>query len=112
MSIVSEQTALEHCRADGVDVGLVKVYLAAAEDAVCAYLNRKVYEDEAALKAALANESATKNDMVANASIAAAILLITGHLYENREQNTSAAVSELKTGAFDLLRPYRLNNGV
>lgn len=104
---------MAHCHADEAGEDDVRLYLAAAEDAACAYLNRKVFANKNDLKTAIEEGEATEKDMVVNPSIVAAILLITGHLYANREQNvTGMIVAELKTGAYDLLRPYRLNNGV
>lgn len=46
------------------------------------------------------------------ASIRAAILLIIGHLYANREETTAAAVEHLPMGVKSLLRPYRIRTGM
>jgi uncharacterized phiE125 gp8 family phage protein len=45
--------------------------------------------------------------------IISAILLVIGHLYENRQQNViGLTVNELPLGVYHLLQPYRLNIGV
>jgi uncharacterized phiE125 gp8 family phage protein len=45
--------------------------------------------------------------------IISAILLIIGHLYENRQQNlTGVSISELPMGVMSLLQPYRINIGI
>ena len=46
--------------------------------------------------------------IVVNPSIEAAILLILGHLYENREDISVVSVSELPKGAIWNLNPYRI----
>lgn len=50
--------------------------------------------------------------IVVNPSIEAAILLILGHLYENREDVSVVDVSELPKGATWNLNPYRIQLGV
>lgn len=49
---------------------------------------------------------------IINPSIEAAILLILGHLYENREDVSITQLSELPKGAIWNLNPYRINLGV
>jgi uncharacterized phiE125 gp8 family phage protein len=45
--------------------------------------------------------------------IISAILLIIGHLYENRQQNiVNMNVADLPMGIYHLLQPYRLNIGI
>ena len=46
------------------------------------------------------------------APIFQAILLMVGHLYENREDSTAANLKELPMGSRFLLNPYRLRMGV
>jgi uncharacterized phiE125 gp8 family phage protein len=46
------------------------------------------------------------------ASIKAAMLLIIGHLYENRQENTSVNMNSLPMGVMLLLTPYRLGLGL
>lgn len=63
-------------------------------------------------KEAQYNTKMTMQGIVINSSIEAAVLLILGSLYENREDETSIAVNELPKGALWLLDPYRLDLGV
>lgn len=58
------------------------------------------------------NAKMTLQGIVINPSIESAVLLILGSLYENREDETTASVSELPKGALWLLDPYRLDWGV
>jgi uncharacterized phiE125 gp8 family phage protein len=44
--------------------------------------------------------------------IRAAILLVLGHLYENRSENTEAALASLPLGVEALLRPRRIRKGM
>lgn len=46
------------------------------------------------------------------ASIRAAMLLIIGHLYANREETTAQAMELLPMGVKSLLRPYRIRIGM
>ena len=115
MPIITTEQAIAHCRADPVaDAQLLELYLAAALDTAPDYLQRKLYESKEALDAAVLAEEAGELPMVASSSVKAAILLICGHLFENRETvvvGASAAVS-LPMGAYDLLRPHRRSFGV
>jgi hypothetical protein len=63
-------------------------------------------------KEAQYNTKMTMQGIVINPSIEAAVLLILGSLYENREDETSIAINELPKGALWLLDPYRLDLGV
>ena len=58
------------------------------------------------------NAKMTLQGIVINPSIESAVLLILGSLYENREDETTATISELPKGALWLLDPYRLDWGV
>ena len=49
---------------------------------------------------------------VTNAAIHAAILLILGHLFENRQDVQSIPAHELPMGSISLLFPYRVGLGV
>lgn len=113
MPFVDATLAMKHCRAAAPDVDLVGVYLAGAEQAAIDYLNRPVFESQAALDAAEALGEAGENAMVVNAAILAAILLTTGHLYANREDVVvGVSAVEIPGGAKSLLRPHRIVNGV
>lgn len=45
-------------------------------------------------------------------TIVAAMKLMIGHLYENRQENVSATINELPMGVMALLQPYRINVGL
>lgn len=75
---------------------------------------RRALEDSASAAQAeqMARVRRTFAAIVINPSIRAAILLILGHLFENREDVTAAAAFELPNGAKSLLWPYRVEIGV
>lgn len=105
-------TARLHLRIDGDDEdALVGLYLQAAKDHAAQFLNRAIYADEAALaEAVLAGDT---TGIVATGAMDAAVLLMCGALYANREQEIAGTTStELKFGARSLLEPYRLLVGV
>ena len=109
MPILTTEQAIAHCRADPeADASVMELYLGAAIDAAQDYLGRKLYESEQALAAA-----EDETGLVPNFAVKAAILLICGHLYENRENVVvGAALQVLPMGAHDLLRPHRWSFGV
>ena len=107
MALIDDDTAMAHCKADDADAKLVKLYLAAAEQAAIDYLDRGVYETEADLEAA-----DDETGIVVNFSIKAAILLILGHLYENRGTVVTGTIAtEIPFGAKALLLLHRLEPG-
>jgi hypothetical protein len=113
--IVSLPIALKHLRveADGDDVDLIEVYLGGAAESACEFMNRRVFEDRAALDAAVVAGGAGDYPMVATDAIRAAVLLILGMLYENREDVVIGLTAEnLPRGSRALLQPYRVNMGV
>lgn len=114
MALVSLDQARAHCRVDSdYPAEQLEVYLGAAEDHAAAFLNRKVYETADQMAAAVLDGSAGENPIVVNKSIQAAIMLMTGHLFANREQNVAGAtVVALPTGFDQLLMPYRVGMGV
>ena len=114
MSLVSAEQAIAHVRGEGVETtDSVALYLGAAERAALNFINRNVYKDAAALAAAVETGEAGEGAIVVDDAIRAAILLIFGHLYANREENvTGTIVSDLKIGAKFLLQPYRLGMGI
>jgi hypothetical protein len=113
MSLIDLQLAKGHLRVDGdADDPLIALYLAAAEQSACDFIDRQLFPDQAALDAAVAAGTAGNNPMVATAAAVAAILLILGHLYENREDSVvGASAVELPMGSRALLRPYRTGMG-
>lgn len=112
MSLIDIETAKLHLRAqDGEEDQLIALYLAAAEASAIEFLNRNVYATPA--KMAEAAEPPEARPMVINAAIQAAVLLILGHLYSNRENSlVGVSAQELPMGAHSLLWPYRVGLGV
>ena len=112
--ILTTQQAIDHCRADpDGDAAMVELYLGAAIDAAQDYLGRKVYASQADLEAAVAAGIAGELPMVATNSIKAAVLLICGHLYANREDVVVGAQSfAMPMGSRDLLRLHRKGKGL
>lgn len=109
MQLITLEQARAHCRVDGTaDDDILTLYGDAAEEAARQLLNRNIYPDQASLDAA-----ADGTGIVANAAIAAAVLLQLGNLYSNRESVVLGATSqELTLGATSLLWPYRIGLGV
>ncbi|WP_312417760.1 head-tail connector protein [Comamonas sp.] len=112
--LLNPTEALAHLRVEaGQEDALITLYQGAAEQSAMDYLNRQVFADQAALDAAVAAETAGANPMVVNYAIKAAMLLILGHLYSNREDVVAgASVVQLPGGARSLLRPHRITHGV
>ena len=106
MALVTLEIARKHCRSDEYDDDVLAVYLSAAEQSVADYLNRQVYATQEEL-------NGDERGIIVNGVIVAAILLICGHLYANREEVLSGVtVTQLPVGARELLRPHRLIQGV
>ena len=114
MPILTTEQAIAHCRADpDADATMVSLYLGAATDAAQDYLGRKVYADQVELDVAVAAGTAGEAPMVVNYAIQAAILLICGHLFANREDVVVGAQSfGIPNGSRDLLRPHRRSQGL
>ena len=111
MAFVSLSQAMAHCRAESEDLALMELYLSAARQTAMDYMNRSVYDDKAALDSALIDGIAGENPI--NDAINAAILLIVGHLYTNREDViVGVSACELPNGAKSILNHYRINPGV
>lgn len=111
MKLVTLGQVRQHCRVD-FDDELLKVYAEAAEQAAEDFLGRRVFPDTAALADAVIGSYAGDDPMVVNQAIVAAVLLIAGHLYRNREAVSSEAATELPMGAHALLWPHRVGLGV
>ncbi|MGY4892377.1 UNVERIFIED_CONTAM: phage gp6-like head-tail connector protein [Xanthomonas axonopodis] len=86
--------------------------LAAAEllDGVARCVAERAVEND--LRAAVHAAGIVYRGVVATSSINSAVLLITGHLYRNREAVVSEPASQLPLGAHELLWPYRVDLGV
>ncbi|WP_312327925.1 head-tail connector protein [Stenotrophomonas sp.] len=90
----------------------LQLYVGAAEQAAEDFLNRQVYATADDLAVAVINGSAGEEPIVVNDAIRAAVLLITGHLFRNREDVTGEATHQLPSGAHSLLWPHRRGLGV
>ena len=114
MPILTTEQAIEHCRADpDADAVMVELYLGAAIDAAQDYLCRKVYSDQTEMNAAVVAGTAGELPMVATYAIKAAMLLICGHLFANREDVVVGVQSfAMPNGSRDLLRPHRKTPGL
>ena len=114
MPILTTAQAIEHCRADPeVDAVMVELYLGAGIEAAQDYLGRKVFASQAEMDAAVVAGTAGELPMVASYAIKAAILLICGHLFANREDVVTGLQSyAMPMGSRDLLRPHRRSQGL
>lgn len=111
MSLIELGAAKLHLRVDDdAEDALIGLYIEAAETAAVDFLNRNVYATQADMEAAA--ESPEALPMVLNAAVRAAMLLILGHLYANREDVATTAVNKLPMGAHSLLYPHRVGLGV
>ena len=96
-----------HLRVDGDDEDdLIRLYYEAAVSDCAAYLNRPLYQDEAA--ASEAAKAGKTDGVVLNSSIRNAILLTVGYLYSTREDGAFG----LPRAARRLLEPFRNLPGV
>ncbi|MFT4172819.1 MAG: head-tail connector protein [Rhodocyclaceae bacterium] len=114
MALVALALAKKHLRVDEEDdEDLITLYLAAAEAAAQAFLNRAVFPDAEAMQQAIDANTAGDQPMVVSPDVQAAILLTLGALYGNREDVViGLTVAELPRGATALLQPYRVGMGV
>jgi uncharacterized phage protein (predicted DNA packaging) len=102
-----------HLRADGDDEdALIALYSDAAEATAIHHMNRAVYTDQAALDAAIADETVGSNPIVLTSNMRVAMLLIVGHLYANREDVGAGAMAELPMGSRYLLEQHRVTPGL
>lgn len=115
MDLITIEEARAHCRADSGDDTMLEVYGAAAEESAQNFLNRRVYKDADTLAQAVLDNVAGDDPMVVTPVIKAAVLLLLGHLYRNREEvvmGDSAASAQLPVGATTLLWPHRVGLGI
>lgn len=113
MSLVTDAQARAHIRIDaGEDI---TIYIGAACQSAINYCNRKIYDDQNALDAAVTAGIAGDDPIVVDFAIQAAVLMTLGHLYENRQTvvlaNTAKSAVALPISAEYLLQPYRVNIG-
>ena len=98
--MVTLEEVKQHLRIDeAIDALALNVYIDAAIEQVGQHVQRKIIADESARE----NES----DLIVNAALKAAVLLMVGNLYEHREA-TREATTELPLGYWSLIQPYRL----
>lgn len=91
---------------DSAEDALIGLYATAAEEFAMQFLGRTVYATELA-------QGLDTAGIVINPAIQAALLLIVGHLYANREDTVvGLSVTQLPNGAEYLLQPYRAGLGV
>lgn len=107
--IIDIDLARSYCRASASDDPLLSVLVEAAEQWAAEYLGRSVFLDQAALDAAVADETAGERPMVINAAFTAAVLEIVSDRYDNREDSAKDATM---TRAQRMLWPYRVSLGV
>ncbi len=102
-----------HLRVIGTDEdALIALYASAAENNAVRYMNRAVYADQSALDAAVADLSVGTNPVVLTNDMRAAMLLIVGHLYANREDVTITTLAALPMGSRYLLEEHRVLAGL
>lgn len=111
-TLVDLPTAKMHLRVDdSAEDALITLYLEAAQASVVEFLNRNVYPTQDELDTAA--EAPPAEPMVVNAAIKAAILLLVGHLFANREEAAvGLSVAALPVNSRVLLQPYRVGMGV
>lgn len=101
MRMISIEEVRQNCRIDDdSEDDLLKIYLAAAQQAVIQYTGRNWYADEV--------PESDPDGMLYNSSVNLAILLLTANWYKNREAVTALNSSYLAYGVSYLLDPYRI----
>lgn len=112
--LISLEQAREHLRAQGGDDDAdLTLKINAAQLLAQEHLCRQLYATQAELDAAVLANTAGSAPMVCNDLVRAAILLILGHLYANREDVVTGTISTaLDMGSRSLLAPYRQGMGV
>jgi Phage gp6-like head-tail connector protein len=114
--IITTEMALAHLREDAcVADDLIALYLGAAIRAAQNYCNRQFFATSDDMAAAVLAATAGDDPTIVTDDVRAAILLILGKLYGNREDvvvGTGRTVQKLPDGAQYLLQPYRVGLGV
>ena len=91
---------------DSAEDALIGLYVTAAEEFAMQFLGRTIYATELA-------KGLDTAGIVINPAIQAALLLIVGHLYANREDVLAGvSVAQLPNGSQYLMQPYRIGMGV
>ena len=118
MNLVTIEQCRAHCRLYGTEHDtMLTLYADAAEASAQQYIDRNVYVDEDAMAAAVTAGTAGDAPMVVTPDIKAAILLMVGHMFENREDvvvsaGNSVSVVEIPLGSRTLLHFHRKKLGV
>ncbi len=97
----------QQCKLDDDDDSedaLLSSFLAAAQVTVADKLNRPVCWDETL------PDPAAENELLANAAIELACLMLVGHFYQNRESTSEESLKVVPMGVTLLLDPYRVIN--
>lgn len=112
MTLIDLPTAKRHLRVTDPDEdALIQLYAEAAELHAVQFLGRNVYLTQEAMDTAA--EPVENSPILVNSAIKAAILLILGSLFVNREDViTGVSAVALPNGAQYLLQPYRYGMGV
>ncbi|MFV9176011.1 head-tail connector protein [Serratia marcescens] len=105
--MIDSDVVKQHCRIDTDFTGdddLLKVYTWAATRYVQTWTRRTLYENESS--PGYAND---QNSILLNDDVKAAMLLLIGHWYANRETvSVGQTVSEVPFAVEALLQPYRI----
>jgi hypothetical protein len=110
--LLIEEQVLAHLRIDAIDEPNLSLYMGAAEQAASDYTCRTFYASQTALNEAEANGNVGQHPMVITDAVIAAMLLILGHLYMNREDVlVGITPAELPMNSRYLLAPYRVGMG-
>jgi hypothetical protein len=110
--LLTEKQALAHLRIDAEDEPNLSLYMSAAEQAARDYTCRTFYASDIELDEAVKQGIAGQYPLVVTDAIIAAMLLILGHLYMNREDVVIGVVPmELPMNSRYLLAPYRAGMG-
>ena len=115
MALLTLDQAREHLRAPGLDDDAdLQLKINAVELMAQEYTSRSIYATQLELDAAVAAGTAgDTRPMVVNDLVRAALLLMLGHLYANREDViTGPIATNLPMGSRSLLAPYRQAMGV
>lgn len=108
INLVTLEQAKLHLRVIGDDEDTdIQLKLNAATEMAVAFLDRAVYASQADMDAAIAAGDPGPCPMVANDMVRAAVLLLLGDLYANREEVTSGHIVQLPTGSKACLLPMR-----
>lgn len=103
MPLPTIEQAMGFCRAEEEDQDSVQLCLDGAIDAAQGFMNRKLFNDQEALDAAVVAGLAGDFPLVADNAACAAILLACAYLYTNRDQ-----AGDLPDIAKNMLRTQRI----